>query len=139
VDQWGKTTRAKVVHGVGGSFDVLAGVTRRAPAWCQDHGLEWLYRAWQEPVRLGRRYLTTNLWFMGLVARELMRRRARTAAARSAAARPTAPSQAVPPQAGPPHAGPSHAEARPWGNITQPADAGRTADPERTTTGGERI
>jgi N-acetylglucosaminyldiphosphoundecaprenol N-acetyl-beta-D-mannosaminyltransferase len=74
LSNWGKSTRAHVVHGVGGSFDVLAGLTRRAPAWYQDHGLEWLYRARQEPVRLGRRYLTTNLSFMALVARELMRR-----------------------------------------------------------------
>src|SRR5580692_2661840 len=73
VSQWGKTTRASVVHGVGGSFDVLAGVTRRAPAWYQDHGLEWLYRAWQEPARLGRRYLTTNTAFLAMVVHELMR------------------------------------------------------------------
>lgn len=77
VSQWGAGTRACVVHGVGGSFDVLAGLTQRAPAWFQDHGLEWLYRAKQEPVRLGRRYLTTNSSFLTLVARELMRRRLR--------------------------------------------------------------
>jgi N-acetylglucosaminyldiphosphoundecaprenol N-acetyl-beta-D-mannosaminyltransferase len=59
---------------VGGSFDILAGHTRRAPIWCQEHGLEWLYRAYQEPVRLGRRYLTTNLSFMALVGREKLRR-----------------------------------------------------------------
>jgi N-acetylglucosaminyldiphosphoundecaprenol N-acetyl-beta-D-mannosaminyltransferase len=73
--QWGPRTRAAVVHGVGGSFDVLGGITRRAPAWYQDHGLEWLYRTWQEPRRLGRRYLTTNASFMSLVAREALRRR----------------------------------------------------------------
>ena len=66
----GTEAGASVVHGVGGSFDVLAGLTARAPVWCQDHGLEWVYRAWQEPVRLGRRYLKTNTSFMGLVARE---------------------------------------------------------------------
>jgi N-acetylglucosaminyldiphosphoundecaprenol N-acetyl-beta-D-mannosaminyltransferase len=88
VSQWGKSTRAGVVHGVGGSFDVLAGLTRRAPAWYQDHGLEWLYRAWQEPARLGRRYLTTNIWFIGLVARELLRRRARRGDAQPGQARP---------------------------------------------------
>ena len=87
VSQWGDSTQARVVHGVGGSFDVLAGFTQRAPAWCQDHGLEWLYRAWQEPVRLGRRYLTTNLAFMTLVAREMMRRPAAGEVARSPAAR----------------------------------------------------
>jgi N-acetylglucosaminyldiphosphoundecaprenol N-acetyl-beta-D-mannosaminyltransferase len=73
--RWGQGTGASVVHGVGGSFDVLAGLTRRAPVWFQDHGLEWLCRALQEPVRLGRRYLTTNLAFVALVAREMLRRR----------------------------------------------------------------
>ena len=74
LDEWGTATKAHVVHGVGGSFDILAGLTRRAPTWYQEHGLEWLYRAYQEPVRLGRRYLTTNLSFMALVGREKLRR-----------------------------------------------------------------
>ncbi len=73
LSEWGAATEANVIHGVGGSFNVLAGVTRRAPLWWQDHGLEWLYRAFQEPVRLGRRYLTTNMAFIMLVARERMR------------------------------------------------------------------
>ena len=73
--EWGTATKAHVVHGVGGSFDILAGQTRRAPLWYQTHGLEWLYRARQEPIRLGRRYLTTNLAFLALVARERIRRR----------------------------------------------------------------
>ena len=75
LSEWGAATGANVIHGVGGSFDVLAGLTRRAPVWWQDHGLEWLYRASQEPVRLGRRYLTTNMSFIALVARERMRSR----------------------------------------------------------------
>jgi N-acetylglucosaminyldiphosphoundecaprenol N-acetyl-beta-D-mannosaminyltransferase len=41
--RWGEATGARVVHGVGGSFDVLAGLVKRAPAWWQRHGLEWLY------------------------------------------------------------------------------------------------
>ena len=73
--EWGPATKAHVLHGVGGSFDILAGQTRRAPLWLQTHGLEWLYRAWQEPIRLGRRYLKTNLAFLALVARERIRRR----------------------------------------------------------------
>lgn len=72
---WGEKTGVCVVHGVGGSFDILAGETRRAPIWYQRHGLEWLYRARQEPIRLGRRYLTTNLAFIRLVAVEYMRLR----------------------------------------------------------------
>ncbi len=74
VAKWGLATGAKVVHGVGGSFDILAGITKRAPLWWQRHGLEWLYRASQEPVRLGRRYLSTNLVFMTLVARAALTR-----------------------------------------------------------------
>ncbi len=43
-----------VAIGVGGSFDVLSGKTRRAPLWMQKAGLEWLYRFLKEPSRLGR-------------------------------------------------------------------------------------
>lgn len=42
--------------GVGGSLDMLLGVRRRAPKWIQQLGLEWIFRAAQEPGRLGRRY-----------------------------------------------------------------------------------
>ena len=73
VATYGARTGAKVVHGVGGSFDVLAGVVKRAPRSWQRIGCEWLYRALQEPRRLGRRYLTTNVAFVGLVAREWVR------------------------------------------------------------------
>jgi N-acetylglucosaminyldiphosphoundecaprenol N-acetyl-beta-D-mannosaminyltransferase len=73
VANYGSRTGAHVVHGVGGSFDVLAGVVKRAPAIWQKAGCEWLYRALQEPRRLGRRYLTTNVAFVALVARERMR------------------------------------------------------------------
>jgi N-acetylglucosaminyldiphosphoundecaprenol N-acetyl-beta-D-mannosaminyltransferase len=86
--RWGEQTGAHVVHGVGGSFDILAGVTNRAPLWWQRRGLEWLYRALQEPLRLGPRYLTTNLAFMRLVAVEAVKTarqgtRGKTAKARS--------------------------------------------------------
>ena len=69
----GARTGARVVHGVGGSFDILAGVTKRAPASWQRWGVEWLYRALQEPRRLGRRYLTTNTAFLLMTAREFIR------------------------------------------------------------------
>ena len=52
------------VMGVGGSFDVVAGVTDRAPKWMQDHGLEWFYRFIQEPRRLWNRYMVGNLKFI---------------------------------------------------------------------------
>ncbi len=43
-----------VAMGVGGTFDVMAGVSRRAPLWMQRAGLEWLYRLGCEPKRIGR-------------------------------------------------------------------------------------
>jgi N-acetylglucosaminyldiphosphoundecaprenol N-acetyl-beta-D-mannosaminyltransferase len=71
---YGETLGVPVLHGVGGSFDILAGVTKRAPQLWQRLGLEWLYRVLQEPRRLWRRYFTTNATFIALVLRELVRR-----------------------------------------------------------------
>jgi len=55
--------------GVGGSFDVWAGKTTRAPEWMQRAGLEWFHRFLLEPRRMWRRYLIGNLRFVGLVLR----------------------------------------------------------------------
>jgi N-acetylglucosaminyldiphosphoundecaprenol N-acetyl-beta-D-mannosaminyltransferase len=44
----------------GGMFDHIAGLKIRAPEWVQNIGLEWLFRAIQEPFRLGPRYFNTN-------------------------------------------------------------------------------
>lgn len=52
------------VMGVGGSFDVVAGVTDRAPMWMQNHGLEWFYRFIQEPRRMWKRYIIGNAKFV---------------------------------------------------------------------------
>ena len=64
-----------VVIGVGGSFDVLAGVIARAPVAAQRLGLEWAWRLMLEPRKLWRRYLTTNSEFIWLVCREFVRGR----------------------------------------------------------------
>jgi N-acetylglucosaminyldiphosphoundecaprenol N-acetyl-beta-D-mannosaminyltransferase len=69
----GNALGVHVLHGVGGSFDVMAGLTRRAPERWQRLGMEWAYRLVQEPGRLWRRYLTTNTAFIGLVAHDLVR------------------------------------------------------------------
>lgn len=50
--------------GVGGTFDVIAGFTKRAPIWIQNMGLEWLYRLIQEPRRMWYRYLIGNTKFI---------------------------------------------------------------------------
>ena len=59
--------------GVGGSFDVIAGLVKRAPEAWQAAGMEWAYRLLQEPRKMWRRYLTTNLHFAWLIAREVVR------------------------------------------------------------------
>lgn len=45
---------AKVLMGVGGSFDVVAGKMERAPLWMQKASLEWLFRLYKQPSRIGR-------------------------------------------------------------------------------------
>ena len=42
---------------IGASIDFLTGGERRAPAWMQRYGMEWLYRLMQNPRRLAWRYL----------------------------------------------------------------------------------
>lgn len=53
-------TNVGVAKTCGGLFDFLSGKNSRAPLWMQSIGLEWCYRALNEPKRLGWRYLTTN-------------------------------------------------------------------------------
>ena len=55
------------IMGVGGSFDVVSGLVRRAPEWMQNAGLEWFYRFLQEPRRMWKRYLVGNSVFIYLV------------------------------------------------------------------------
>jgi len=55
------------IMGVGGSFDIVAGKTNRAPARLQAFGLEWLYRIYQEPRRMWWRYAKTNTIFAVLI------------------------------------------------------------------------
>jgi len=65
--KWSNLLNVTVVHGVGGSFDVMAGLVDRAPESWQRLGLEWLYRVKQEPGRLWKRYLVTNTAFIKMV------------------------------------------------------------------------
>jgi len=58
-----------LIMGVGGSFDVIAGYVKRAPLWMQKTGLEWLFRVYQEPRRMFKRYLVGNLKFIRLVVK----------------------------------------------------------------------
>lgn len=42
--------------GLGASLDFEAGNVKRAPKWMSEAGLEWLYRIFQEPRRMFKRY-----------------------------------------------------------------------------------
>jgi N-acetylglucosaminyldiphosphoundecaprenol N-acetyl-beta-D-mannosaminyltransferase len=60
--------------GVGGSFEMVAGVVRRAPLWIQNLHCEWFYRLCREPRRMWRRYLIGNSKFAGIVVSQWLRR-----------------------------------------------------------------
>jgi exopolysaccharide biosynthesis WecB/TagA/CpsF family protein len=49
---------------VGAAFDFHAGNKKMAPKWMQRSSLEWLFRLVQEPRRLWRRYIFTNVIFV---------------------------------------------------------------------------
>ena len=57
-----------VMIGVGGAFDFVAGVTKRAPAWIRRAGLEWLHRLVREPWRWRRQMALPR--FAALVIRD---------------------------------------------------------------------
>ncbi|MFN8568655.1 MAG: WecB/TagA/CpsF family glycosyltransferase [Kouleothrix sp.] len=63
IRMYADTLAVPVCIGVGGTFDMIAGITKRAPGWMQRAGLEWLYRLIQEPHRLWRRYVHDLLYF----------------------------------------------------------------------------
>lgn len=91
--RFGNTLDVPILHGVGGSFDIMAGITRRAPRAWQLLGCEWAYRLLQEPRRLLSRYLSTNTAFIALTVREWIHPTAsyspgRAAAAAAAAGKP---------------------------------------------------
>jgi N-acetylglucosaminyldiphosphoundecaprenol N-acetyl-beta-D-mannosaminyltransferase len=69
-----EATGARFALGVGGSFDHLSGLQRRAPARMQRAGLEWLHRLAREPRRLWRRYLIGNTLFVWLVVKQMLSR-----------------------------------------------------------------
>lgn len=61
------------IMGVGGTFDIVAGKTRRAPVFLQRIGMEWFFRVLQEPGRMWKRYLVTNTRFLLLAIPEIFR------------------------------------------------------------------
>lgn len=69
-ERWMYEHRGKinaVMLGVGAAFDFHAGTAKRAPKWMQEFYLEWLYRLIQDPRRLLKRYLRSNVQFIWLI------------------------------------------------------------------------
>ena len=76
-DLWMHAHRGKLggvtMVGVGGAFEINAGMIPRAPLWMQKNGLEWLFRLQQEPGRLWKRYFQCLPLFVLLTSGELLR------------------------------------------------------------------
>ena len=73
-ERWMSVNKGKihsVMIGLGGAFPVYAGLKKRAPAWIRRLSLEWLYRLGQEPKRLWRRYLYTNMKFLLVLGKQI--------------------------------------------------------------------
>jgi len=75
LNTWMPTMQVSFCMGVGGSFDIVAGRTKRAPTWMQNIGFEWLYRLVQEPGRMWKRYATTNPVFIWMVLSEFLKQK----------------------------------------------------------------
>ena len=62
-----KSYEAKISICAGATVDFLAGTVKRAPNWMSNHGFEWLYRFFQEPSRLFKRYFVDDLKIVKLI------------------------------------------------------------------------
>lgn len=62
-------TGAKIGIGLGGTFDFVSGAKSRAPKWMRKSGLEWLYRLFCNPRRLGRQMSLPKFMYRILVNR----------------------------------------------------------------------
>lgn len=73
-ERWMAAHRGRVravMLGVGAAFDLHAKARKQAPRWVQRAGLEWLFRLFQEPRRLWKRYLYHNPRFIALLLMQL--------------------------------------------------------------------
>ena len=58
IDKYYDEFEKGILIGVGGSFDVLSGIKKRAPKIFIKCNLEWLYRIFKEPKRIKRFYIS---------------------------------------------------------------------------------
>lgn len=65
--------RAHAILPCGSMIDYTAGKKSFAPAWMADNGMEWLYRLFQEPGRLWKRYVIGNPVFICKILLQLVK------------------------------------------------------------------
>ncbi|HEY9895396.1 MAG TPA: WecB/TagA/CpsF family glycosyltransferase, partial [Candidatus Sericytochromatia bacterium] len=65
-----KLHHVKIFLAVGATIDFEAGVTKRAPKWMSQMGIEWLFRIYCDPQRLWKRYLVEDLPFFWLLLQQ---------------------------------------------------------------------
>ena len=75
-EYWIDAYRAKlnvpVIYAIGAVMDFISQKVSRCPQWMGNAGFEWLYRLYNEPSRLGGRYVLGNPWFLGRIAMKAM-------------------------------------------------------------------
>jgi N-acetylglucosaminyldiphosphoundecaprenol N-acetyl-beta-D-mannosaminyltransferase len=74
-EKWMASMKGKInscMIGIGGALPVMIGMQKRAPKWMQKMSLEWVFRLYQEPKRLFKRYLITNSLFIILLIKDLI-------------------------------------------------------------------
>lgn len=75
-EKWMASMKGRInacMIGIGGALPVMIGMQKRAPQWMQKMSLEWLYRLFQEPKRLFKRYFITNSIFIYLLLVQIIR------------------------------------------------------------------
>lgn len=116
--------------GVGGTFDMIVGVTKRAPPWVQKIGMEWAYRLLQEPRRLAKRYLHDFGYFGYFFAHQWWAMRQGTAVSMAPLTSTKISAPAAPP---PPPAAPSPL-SEPTIRLAEPEPPAALAELESPTT-----
>lgn len=64
IEKYSEHTGASLLIGVGALLDFTAGKVKRAPRWIRNMRAEWVYRLFQEPSRMWRRYIIGNMTFV---------------------------------------------------------------------------
>lgn len=60
---------------LGATLDYYTGQKKRAPGWIQNAGFEWIFRLVKEPIRLWKRYLVGNSYFLFLTFKQFFANR----------------------------------------------------------------